>query len=127
MKTILNKKNRNGKEDIELVDNKEKSIYEIILEKGKEKINEYMNDKFKRLNYIRQKEDEIEREKEIIIFEEELKFIDLRNELRKSRDYYEVFTKKEKIISLIEEPEGENKGDAVAQQKNNFNKRKKFN
>jgi len=123
MKTILNKRNRNGKEDIELVDNKEKSIYEIILEKGKEKINEYMDAKFRRL-----REDiEIERKKEIKRFEEELKFIDLRNELRKSLDYYEVFTKKEKIISLIEEPEGENKGDAVAQQKNNFNKRKKFN
>ena len=123
MKTILNKKNRNGKEDIELVDNKEKSIYEIILEKGKEKINEYMDAKFRRL-----REDiEIERKKEIKRFEEELKFIDLRNELRKSLDYYEVFTKKEKIISLIEEPEGENKGDAVAQQKNNSNKRKKFN
>jgi len=60
MKTILNKRIKNGKEDIELVDNNEKSIYEIILEKGKEKINEYMDAKFKRL-----REDiEIEREKE---------------------------------------------------------------
>ena len=86
MKTIY----RNEKEEIELVVNNKKSIYEIILEKGKEKINEYMDAKFKRLNYIRQKEDEIEREKEIIRFEEELKFIDLRNELRKYSEYYEV-------------------------------------
>jgi len=127
MKTILNKRNRNEKEEIELVVNNKKSIYEIILEKGKEKINEYMDAKFKRLNYIRQKEDEIEREKEIIRFEEELKFIDLRNELRKYSEYYEVISKKEKIISLKEEPEGENKHHPDAQQKNNSNKRKKFN
>ena len=48
-------------------------------------------------------------------FEEELKFKNLRNELRKYNDYYEVFTKKEKIISLMEELEGENKDDANAQ------------
>jgi len=111
MKTILNKRIKNGKENIELFDNNEKSIYEIILEKGKEKINEYMDAKFKMLR----KDIEIEKEKEIKRFEEELKFIDLRNELRKYSDYYEVFTKKEKIISLMEELEGENKDDANAQ------------
>lgn len=138
MKAILNKRNRNEKENIELVENNEKRIDEIILEKGKERITQYMNDKFNRLNEIRLKEEkikirrlrediEIEREKEMIKFEEKIKIINLRNELKNNIGYYEEFTKKEKIISLIEEQEGENKGNVDAQKKKNSKKKKNFN
>ena len=122
MNTILNKRNRNEKE-------------EIIIEKGKEKINKYIDAKFKRLNDIRLKEEkikswrlrediEIEKEKEIIRFEEEIKLINLRNELRTISGYYEELIKKEKIISLMEEPEGENKDNGDVHQKKSSKRRK---
>ena len=129
MNIILNK--RNGKEQMQLVENNEKKIkglLEKILEKGKESISKYMEDKLKRLNNIRLKEEkikfkrlrediDIEKEKEIIRFEEEIKLIDLRNQLKYIISNYEGLTKKEKIISLIEESEGENQDNANAQQK----------
>ena len=129
MNIILNK--RNGKEQMQLVENNEKKInglLEKILEKGKESISQYMKDKFQRLNYIRLKEEkikfkrlrediDIEKEKEIIRFEEEIKLIELRSQLKYIISNYEGLTKKEKIISLIEESEGENQDNANAQQK----------
>ena len=137
MNIILNK--RNGKEQIQLVENNEKKInglLEKILEKGKESISQYMEDKFQRLNNIRLKEEkikfkrlredfDIEKEKEIIRFEEEIKLIELRSQLKYIISNYEGLTKKEKIISLIEESEGENQDNANAQQKKN-SKKKKF-
>ena len=139
MNIILNK--RNGKEQMQLVENNEKKIkglLEKILEKGKESISKYMEDKLKRLNNIRLKEEkikfkrlrediDIEKEKEIIRFEEEIKLIDLRNQLKYIISNYKGLTKKEKIISLIEESEGENQDNADAQQKKNSKKRKNFN
>ena len=139
MNIILNK--RNGKEQMQLVENNEKKIkglLEKILEKGKESISKYMEDKLKRLNNIRLKEEkikfkrlrediDIEKEKEIIRFEEEIKLIDLRNQLKYISSNYEGLTKNEKIISLIEESEGENQDNADAQQKKNSKKRKNFN
>ena len=133
MNIILNK--RNGKEQMQLVENNEKKIkglLEKILEKGKESISKYMEDKLKRLNNIRLKEEkikfkrlrediDIEKEKEIIRFEEEIKLIDLRNHLKYISSNYEGLTKKEEIISLIEE------SDTDAQQKKNSKKRKNFN
>jgi len=139
MNTILNK--RIGKEQIQLVETYEKNINDLmekILEKGKERINQYMNDKFQRLNNIRLKEEKIkfkrlrediefEKEKEIIRFEEEIKLIDLRNKLKYISGNYEGLTKKKKIISLMEESEGENQGNSDSKQKKNSKKRKNFN
>ena len=137
MNIILNK--RNGKEQMQFVENNEKKfgLLEKILEKGKESISQYMEDKFQRLNNIRLKEEkikfkrlredfDIEKEKEIIRFEEEIKLIDLRSQLKYIISNYEGLTKKEKIISLIEESEGENQDNANAQQKKN-SKKKNFN
>ena len=136
MNIILNK--RNGKEQMQFVENNEKKfgLLEKILEKGKESISQYMKDKFQRLNNIRIKEEkikfkrlrediDIEKEKEIIRFEEEIKLIELRSQLKYIISNYEGLTKKEKIISLIEESEGENQDNANAQQKKN-SKKKKF-
>ena len=132
MNIILNK--RNGKEQMQFVENNEKKfgLLEKILEKGKESISQYTDDKFQRLNYIRLKEElikfkrlrediDIEKEKEIIRFEEEIKLIELRSQLKYIISNYEGLTKKEKIISLIEE------SDTDAQQKKNSKKRKNFN
>ena len=137
MNIILNK--RNGKEQMQFVENNEKKfgLLEKILEKGKESISQYMEDKFQRLNNIRLKEEkikfkrlredfDIEKEKEIIRFEEEIKLIELRSQLKYIISNYEGLTKKEKIISLIEESEGENQDNANAQQKKN-SKKKNFN
>ena len=131
---------RNGKEQMQFVENNEKKfgLLEKILEKGKESISQYMEDIFQRLNNIRLKEEkikfkrlrediDIEKEKEIIRFEEEIKLIDLRNQLKYIISNYKGLTKKEKIISLIEESEGENQDNADAQQKKNSKKRKNFN
>ena len=138
MNTILNK--RIGKEQIQLVENYEKinGLMEKILEKGKERISQYMNDKFKRLNNIRIKEEkikfkrliediDIEKEKEIIRFEEEIKLIGLRNQLKYISGNYKDLTKKEKIFSLMEESEGENQDNSNSKQKKNSKKRKNFN
>ena len=119
---------------------------EKILQKGKEKINQYMNAKFQRLNDIMLKEEaiklkrlredetvklkrlrediEIEKEKEIIRFEEEIKLMNLRNQLRYISGDSEGFTKREKIISLMEESERENQDNANDKQKKNSKKRK---
>ena len=123
---------------MQFVENNEKKfgLLEKILEKGKESISQYMEDKFQRLNNIRLKEEkikfkrlrediDIEKEKEIIRFEEEIKLIELRSQLKYIISNYEGLTKKEKIISLIEESEGENQDNANAQQKKN-SKKKKF-
>ena len=124
---------------MQFVENNEKKfgLLEKILEKGKESISQYMEDKFQRLNNIRLKEEkikfkrlredfDIEKEKEIIRFEEEIKLIELRSQLKYIISNYEGLTKKEKIISLIEESEGENQDNANAQQKKN-SKKKNFN
>ena len=121
---------------MQFVENNEKKfgLLEKILEKGKESISQYMEDKFQRLNNIRLKEEkikfkrlrediDIEKEKEIIRFEEEIKLIELRSQLKYIISNYEGLTKKEKIISLIEESEGENQDNADAQQKKNSKKR----
>ena len=150
-----------NKEQIQLIEKNEKKIdgqLEKILQKGKEKINQYMNAKFQRLNDIMLKEEaiklkrlredetiklkrlredetiklkrlrediEIEKEKEIIRIEEEIKLINLRNQLRYISGDSERFTKREKIISLMEESERENQDNANDKQKKNSKKNAK--
>ena len=149
-----------NKEQIQLIEKNEKKIdgqLEKILQKGKEKINQYMNAKFQRLNDIMLKEEaiklkrlredetiklkrlredetvklkrlrediEIEKEKEIIRFEEEIKLMNLRNQLRYISGDSEGFAKREEIISLMEETERENQDNANDKQKKNSKKRK---
>lgn len=112
-----------------------------FLEKGNNMISEYMNDKFKRLSGIILKEEElkikraredeqrarrdakrarekleediqIEKEKKIKKFEDEIKLVDLEKNLKAIIYDLKGFTRKEKIIPLNEESEEENQDNA---------------
>lgn len=144
----MNRKNGNRNDgDIQFDINNEKKINDPLgnfLEKGKNMISEYMNDKFKRLNGIILKEEElkikraredgqraredeqrarrdakrarekleediqIEKEKKINKFEDEIKLVDLEKNLKAI--IYD--SRKEKIIPLNEELEEENQDNA---------------
>lgn len=123
MNDILNKRKRNEKKDIikfaENSEKKKEGSLDKLLEKGKKMINQYMDNKFQRFNAILLKEEkikkkrlrediEIEKEKEIAKFEEEIYLKELREKLRFNIDNFEGFVKEENIISLNEEEKEEN-------------------
>ena len=113
----INKNERNIA--LQIAENNENKSDGSVFERGKKLINEYMNNKFKRLLNILLKEHEmkmrtlrekieIEREREIVRFEEKIKLIELRQTKLIDGFEREGFPKKEKIISIDEDSGEEN-------------------